>query len=74
MMGTNMWRQAVPCINPEAPIVGTGLESEMMRYSRIHRVAEKEGEVVFADAQQIQVRYERTEDEKLVSFDPEVTT
>ena len=74
LMGSNMMRQAVPLINPEAPIVGTGLESEMMGDSRIHIVAEKDGEVVFADAQQIQVRYERTEDEKLVSFDPEVTT
>ena len=74
LMGSNMMRQAVPLINPEAPIVGTGLESEMMGDSRIHIVAEKDGEVVFADAQQIQVRYERTEDEKLVAFDPEVTT
>ena len=74
LMGSNMMRQAVPLINPEAPIVGTGLESEMMGDSRIHIVAEKDGEVVFSDAQQIQVRYERTEDEKLVSFDPEVTT
>ncbi len=67
LMGSNMMRQAVPLINPEAPIVGTGLESEMMGDSRIHIVAEKDGEVVFADAQQIQVRYERTEDEKLVA-------
>ncbi len=74
LMGSNMMRQAVPLINPQAPIVGTGLEKEMIAYSRIQVVAEGEGEVVFADAQQIQVKYERTEDEKLVSFDPEITT
>ncbi len=74
LMGSNMMRQAVPLINPQAPIVGTGLEKEMIAYSRIQVVAEGEGEVVFADAQQIQVKYVRTEDEKLVSFDPEITT
>ena len=74
LMGSNMMRQAVPLINPEAPIVGTGLEGEMVRDSRIQVVAEGSGEVVFADASQIQVKYDRTEDEKLVSFDPEITT
>ncbi len=74
LMGSNMMRQAVPLINPEAPIVGTGLEDEMVRDSRIQIVAEGEGEVVFADASQIQVKYEHTADEILVSFDPEVTT
>ncbi|MBQ8271680.1 MAG: DNA-directed RNA polymerase subunit beta [Tidjanibacter sp.] len=74
LMGSNMMRQAVPLINPEAPIVGTGLEGEMVRDSRIQVVAEGCGEVVFADASQIQVKYDRTEDEKLVSFDPEITT
>ncbi len=74
LMGSNMMRQAVPLINPQAPIVGTGLEKEMIAYSRIQVVAEGTGEVVFADAQKIQVKYDRTEDEKLVSFDPEITT
>ncbi len=74
LMGSNMMRQAVPLINPEAPIVGTGLEKAMISDSRIQIVAEGEGEVVFADASQIQVKYERTEDERLVSFDPEITT
>ncbi len=73
LMGSNMMRQAVPLINPEAPIVGTGLEGDMIRDSRIHIVATGPGEVVYADAQQIHVRYERSEDEKLVSFDPEIT-
>ncbi len=74
LMGSNMMRQAVPLINPEAPIVGTGLEGEMVRDSRIQVVAEGDGEVVYADALQIKVKYERTDDERLVSFDPEVTT
>ncbi|MDD3107633.1 MAG: DNA-directed RNA polymerase subunit beta [Alistipes sp.] len=74
LMGSNMMRQAVPLVVPEAPIVGTGLENDMIGDSRIQVVAEKEGDVVFADAQQIQVKYDRTEDEKIVSFDPEVTT
>ncbi len=74
LMGSNMMRQAVPLVNPEAPIVGTGLEGEMVRDSRIQVVAEGAGEVVYADAIQIQVKYDRTEEEKLVSFDSEITT
>ena len=73
-MGSNMMRQAVPLVMPEAPIVGTGLEKDMIADSRIQIVAEGNGEVVFSDATQIQVKYERSEDEKIVSFDPEVTT
>ena len=68
LMGSNMMRQAVPLITCEAPIVGTGLEKDMISDSRIQIVAEKDGEVVFADASQIQIRYERTPDEVLVSF------
>ena len=74
LMGSNMMRQAVPLINPEAPIVGTGLEGEIISDSRVQFVAEGDGEVVFADASQIKVKYERTEDEILASFDPEITT
>ena len=74
LMGSNMMRQAVPLVMPEAPIVGTGLEKDMIADSRIQIVAEGEGEVVFSDATQIQVKYERTEDQKIVTFDPEVTT
>ena len=74
LMGSNMMRQAVPLVMPEAPIVGTGLEDDMIADSRIQVVAEKDGEVVFSDATQIQIEYDRTEEEKLISFDPEVTT
>jgi DNA-directed RNA polymerase subunit beta len=73
LMGSNMMRQAVPLISPEAPIVGTGIESEVVRDSRTQIVASGDGEVIFVDAHEIRVRYEMTETEKLVSFDPEIT-
>ena len=72
-MGSNMMRQAVPIIKPESPIVGTGLEGPVIRDSRTQIVAEGKGEVVFVDAREIHVKYERTEDEKFVSFAPEIT-
>ncbi len=73
LMGANMMRQAVPLIRPEAPIVGTGVERELTKDSRIHITALRNGEVVYADAREIHVKYDMTEDEKLVSFDSEVT-
>ena len=69
-----MMRQAVPLITCEAPIVGTGIEKDMIIDSRIQVVAEGDGEVVFSDATKIQIRYERTEEERICSFAPEVTT
>ena len=74
LMGSNMMRQAVPLITCEAPIVGTGIEKEMITDSRIQIVAEGNGEVVFADATKIQIRYDRTEEEIICSFQPEITT
>ncbi|MBE6196921.1 MAG: DNA-directed RNA polymerase subunit beta [Rikenellaceae bacterium] len=74
LMGSNMMRQAVPLVTCEAPIVGTGIEKDMIIDSRIQVVAEGDGEVVFADATQIQVRYERTREEVIASFQPEITT
>ncbi len=73
LMGSNMMRQAVPLISPEAPIVGTGLEADVIRDSRTQVVAEREGEVVFVDAERIHVKYEYTDEELLVRFDPDVT-
>ena len=73
LMGSNMMRQAVPIIKPEAPIVGTGLEGPVIRDSRTQITATGKGEVVFVDAREIHVKYERTEAEKFVSFDPEIT-
>jgi len=73
LMGSNMMRQAVPLISPEAPIVGTGLEGPVIKDSRTQIVARGKGEVVYVDAREIHVKYERTENEKFVSFEPEVT-
>jgi DNA-directed RNA polymerase subunit beta len=74
LMGSNMMRQAVPLLSPEAPIVGTGLEGRAAVDSRILAIAEGEGVIKFVDANEIVVRYDRTEEEKFVSFDPEVVT
>ena len=73
LMGSNMMRQAVPIIKPEAPIVGTGLEGPVARDSRTQIAAEGKGEVVFVDAREIHIRYERSENEKFVSFTPDIT-
>ena len=69
LMGSNMMRQAVPLLNPEQPIVGTGIEREVAEDSRILIVAEGNGVVEYVDAVEIVIRYERTEEEKLISFD-----
>ena len=74
LMGSNMMRQAVPLVTCEAPIVGTGIEKDMIIDSRIQVVAEGDGEVVFADATKIQIKYERTREEVIASFQPEITT
>ena len=69
LMGSNMMRQAVPLLNPEQPIVGTGIEREVAEDSRILIVAEGNGVVEYVDAVEIVIRYERTEEDKLISFD-----
>ena len=68
LMGSNMQRQAVPLIKPQAPIVGTGLEGKAARDARIQLHAEGDGVIEFVDANEIHVRYERDEAQKLVSF------
>jgi len=73
LMGANMMRQAVPLLKPESPIVGTGLEQRVCEDSRTQVIAERKGEVVYVDANEIHVKYNRTEDEKYVSFSPEIT-
>jgi len=72
LMGSNMMRQAVPLLNPEAPIVGTGLEASVVSDSRVQVVAEEDGIIEYVDAEEIVVRYNRTEDEVFASFDPEL--
>ena len=74
LMGSNMMRQAVPLLRPEAPIVGTGLEKRVVTDSRVLINAEREGTVTYVDADKIVIKYDRTEDEILVSFDNELTT
>jgi DNA-directed RNA polymerase subunit beta len=74
LMGSNMMRQAVPLLRPEAPIVGTGLEGRAAADTKIMVQAEFDGVVEFVDAKQIIVRYDITEEDRFVSFDPEVVT
>src|SRR5690554_7439516 len=68
-MGSNMMRQAVPLLRPEAPIVGTGLERQVASDSRVLINAEREGVVEYVDAEKITIRYDRTDKERAVSFD-----
>ena len=70
LMGSNMMRQAVPLLRPEAPIVGTGIESQLIEDSRTQITAEGEGEVTYVDADKICIRYDRTDAEDFISFDP----
>ena len=74
LMGSNMQRQAVPLMRPEAPIVGTGIEARVAEDSRVLINAEGEGVVEYVDAREIVIRYNRTNDEKLVSFEGDVRT
>ncbi|WP_118194467.1 DNA-directed RNA polymerase subunit beta [Albibacterium indicum] len=74
LMGSNMQRQAVPLLRAEAPIVGTGLEGRVARDSRTLINAEGNGVVEYVDANEIKIRYERTDDQKLVSFDDDIKT
>ena len=72
LMGSNMQRQAVPLLNPQAPIVGTGLEASVAKDSRVLATAEANGVVEFVDAKNITIRYERNDEDVLVNFDSEV--
>ncbi len=69
LMGSNMQRQAVPLIRPSSPVVGTGLEGKVARDSRMLINAEGSGVVEYVDANEIVIRYDRTEEEQLVSFE-----
>jgi DNA-directed RNA polymerase subunit beta len=74
LMGSNMSRQAVPLLRPESPIVGTGLEKLVAEDSRVLVYAEGDGVIDSVDAKQIVVKYDRTEDDELVSFTNEYKT
>ncbi len=72
LMGSNMMRQAVPLLRSESPIVGTGLEGQLIRDSRTQITAEGDGVIEFVDATVIRIRYDRTEDEEFVAFEDAV--
>jgi DNA-directed RNA polymerase subunit beta len=74
LMGSNMQRQAVPLLKAEAPIVGTGLERRAAIDSRALVIAEGNGVIDFVDSTKIVVKYDLTEEEKLVAFDAEYVT
>jgi DNA-directed RNA polymerase subunit beta len=74
LMGSNMMRQAVPLLKAESPIVGTGLERDVALDSRMCIRAKGKGVVEYVDADKIQIRYNSSEDEKLISFDEDLTT
>ena len=73
LMGSNMMRQAVPLLKPESPIVGTGLERRVASDARVLMNAEGDGTVEYVDAEKIIITYDRTENQKLVSFDEDET-
>ncbi|MBK42749.1 MAG: DNA-directed RNA polymerase subunit beta [Flavobacteriaceae bacterium] len=74
LMGSNMMRQAVPLLRPETPIVGTGLERQVASDSRVLVNSAGDGVVEYVDADKIIIRYTRTKDQELVSFDSDTAT
>ena len=72
LMGSNMMRQAVPLLRTESPIVGTGIEGQLVQNSRTQIVAERDGVIEYVDANTIRVKYEYTEEELFVRFDEPV--
>ena len=69
LMGSNMQRQAVPLLKPRSPIVGTGIEGKLARDSRMLINAEGDGIVEYVDANEVIIRYDRSDEERLVSFE-----
>ncbi|MDQ3142319.1 MAG: DNA-directed RNA polymerase subunit beta [Bacteroidota bacterium] len=72
LMGSNMQRQAVPLIKPQAPIVGTGLEGKVALDSRMLMNAEGNGVIEFVDATKIVIKYDRNDEDQLVSFEDSI--
>jgi DNA-directed RNA polymerase subunit beta len=73
LMGSNMQRQAVPLLRPNSPIVGTGIEQLVAEDSRVLINAEGSGIVEYVDSNEIVIRYDWNSEDKLVSFENEVT-
>ncbi|WP_203293259.1 DNA-directed RNA polymerase subunit beta [Luteirhabdus pelagi] len=74
LMGSNMMRQAVPLLRADSPIVGTGLERQVASDSRVLINAEGDGEVEYVDANEVTIKYDRTDEERMVSFDSDSKT
>ena len=74
LMGSNMMRQAVPLLIADSPIVGTGLERQVASDSRVLINAEGDGVIEYVDAREITIKYDRTENERMVSFDTDSKT
>jgi len=74
LMGSNMMRQAVPLLKPQSPIVGTGLERQVASDSRVLINAEGDGVIEYVDSQKITIKYDRTEAERLISFEEDEKT
>ena len=74
LMGSNMQRQAVPLLKPNAPVVGTGLERKVAQDSRMLINAEGDGVIEYVDADKIVIRYDRSDEDKLVSFEDNLKT
>ena len=72
-MGSNMQRQAVPLLKPNSPIAGTGLERVAQDSMNLIN-AEGNGVVEYVDANKVVVRYDRSDDDRLVSFEDDLTT
>jgi len=73
LMGSNMMRQAVPLIRPTAPIVGTGIEKSVAEDSRVLLRAEADGVIEFVDANEIHIKYDMDEMDRMVTFDSDIS-
>ena len=74
LMGSNMMRQAVPLLIADSPIVGTGLERQVASDSRVLINAEGDGTVEYVDANEVTIKYDRSEKDGMVSFDSDSKT
>ena len=74
LMGSNMMRQAVPLLCPESPIVGTGLERQVASDSRVLVNSEGDGKVKYVDSDKIVIKYDRSKEEKMTSFEDDIKT
>jgi DNA-directed RNA polymerase subunit beta len=72
LMGSNMMRQAVPLMVPNSPVVGTGLEGRIAKDSRVLLTAEGDGVIDYVDAREIHIKYNRDENDELVSFNSDI--